>query len=312
MPNIKTKEKGRYNFMARIKKNFKRTFIISFLLILILGCAFAAFHLISSKQMKAVYEEELSAANNIITTNTKDVYVATKDIKYGENITAESVTAVSEIVSLDTSMFFTASDIGSIARVDIPSGTVITTNMVEINEYDNTLREVEFDVFVLNSNLTNGDFADVRIRYKNGEDYVVLSKKCVKNLSLRNAICYMDMVEEEMQLISSAIVDASVYDAILYTTTYLDPTTQEASVVTYQPSTDVLRLINNNPNILSIATENLSATAREAMLKRLTEYNYKITGSNGIIFNVTETPEINNAGNMQNDHMGMEQEEDEE
>lgn len=295
--------------MAKGKKNFRRTFIVSFLLILILGGAFAALHMISSKQIEAVYETELAEANNTITTNTKQVYVAAKAIKYGEVISEENITSVEAIVSLDSSMFLSSTEIGSTARVDIPEGSVLTTNMVTKTECDNTLRETEFDVLVLNSNLTNGDFVDVRIRYKNGEDYVVLSKKCVKNLSLRNAICYMDVIEEEMQLISSAIVDAGVYGAILYTTTYLDPATQEASVVTYQPSTDVLRLINNNPNILSVATENLSSSAREEMIKRLSEYDYKISGNtgSGIIFNVTETPEINNAGNMQNSHTDVEE-----
>ena len=285
--------------MARLKKNTKRTLFVTVSLVLILGCAFAAFHLISTKQVKAVYEEEMASLNGIISSNTRQVFIAAKDIKYGQQIALDDVQEVSQLASMDVSMFMKAEDIGSVALVDIPMGTVITANMFSSEECDDTLRETEFDVLVLNSNLTNGDFVDVRIRYKNGEDYVVLSKKCVKNISLRNAVCYMDLIEEETQLISSAIVDACVYNAILYTTTYLEPSIQKPSVVTYQPSADVLNMIYDNPNILSVATENLSAVARAEIQQRLSAYDSNSV-SGGSVFNVTDTPDVENAGNMQN------------
>lgn len=289
--------------MIRLKKNTKRTIFIMTSLILIMGGAFTAFHWISTKQARTAYEEEVAVLSDTISSNTKKVLIATTDIKYGQVIKLDDVREVNELASFDASMFMTSADIGAVARVDIPTGTVITINMFTHEDFANTLRETQFDVLVLNSNLTNGDFVDVRIRYKNGEDYVVLSKKRVKNLSLRNAVCYMDLIEEETQLISSAIVDAGVYEAILYTTTYLEPSIQEPSVVTYQPSADVLNLICNSPNILQIATENLSATARAEMQQRLSAYENSIlnNGVAGDVFNVTDTPNIEDMGNMQND-----------
>ena len=114
-----------------------------------------------------------------------------------------------------------------------------------------------------------------------------------------------DLIEEETQLISSAIVDAGVYEAILYTTTYLEPSIQEASVVTYQPSADVLNLIHSNPNILNIATDNLSELARTEMQRRLSVYENTVLygGDSGNIFNITDTPSIEDAGNMQNEYV---------
>ena len=291
--------------MARLKKSTKRTIFIVISLIFIMGGAFAAFHYISTQQVKSVYEDEVMSLNNVISSNTKQLYVTTKDIKYGQIIKADDVQVVSELISLDATMFMTEADIGAVAQVDIPMGTVITSNMISYEDFANTLRETEFDVLVLNSNLMDGDFVDVRIRYKNGEDYVVLSKKRVKNLSLRNAICYMDLIEEETQLISSAIVDAGVYDAILYTTTYVGPSIQEASVVTYQPSADVFELIHNNPNIISVVTKNLSEKAREEMQKRLALYENSILngGNSGNIFNITDVPDVENVGNLQNGYV---------
>lgn len=288
--------------MAKIRRSTKRTIGIVLLLVILLGSSFAAFHLISTKQIKAKYEEDLKLAQRVVQENTKQVYVAAGDIKLGSTISAFDVVVSSAIVSLDDTQFFGASDIGAIALVDIPAGQVITTNMITYEPYEDTVRETEFDVLVLNSNLTNGDFVDVRIRYKNGEDYIVLTKKPVKHISLRNAICYLDLTEEETQLMASAIVDASLYGAVLYTNTYLEPSIQEASKVTYKPSKEALENIVNNPNILEIATKELSALAREEMEKRLAEYEEMLKDGNvpqGSLSNTGTSPTIDSAGNMQ-------------
>lgn len=293
--------------MAKLKRTTKRTLIISLILVVVLVGAFSAFYVVSTKQTKAMYDEELRIAQDALADNTRQVYVTSRDIKYGEVLTAGDVTAVSEIVSIDASMFFTSADIGSVALVDIPAGNVITSDMITYEAYEDTLRETEFDVLVLNSNLTNGDFVDVRIRFQNGEDFVVLTKKCTKNISLRNAVCYMDLTEEETQLVSSAIVDASLYDAILYTTTYLEPSIQEASVVTYQPSADTQRIIFSNPNIVSVAAKELSVIAREEMEQRLAAYKDLLenfgSGQNNVS-NIEDTPVIDGAGNTQGDFVG--------
>lgn len=289
--------------MARLRRSTKKVILKSFLFVVLLG-AFTAYHIITTKRLKFTYEEELLTVNETITSNTKDVFVAARDIKYKEVVTSADVVKVSALVSLEESTFFAADNIGSVATVDIPAGTILTSNMVVDEVVDKTLRETEFDVFVLNSNVTDNDVVDVRIRYQNGEDYVVLSKKCIKHLSLRNAVCYMDLTEEEMQLVSSAIVDASVRRAVLYTTTYIDPVVQDASVVTYQPSVDVLELIYSNPNIISVATENLSAVVRLEMEKRLLAYGNAVgSNSSGPVFNITDTSNVEDVGNMRDGYV---------
>lgn len=283
--------------MAGLRRSTKRIILWLILFVLILG-AFAVYHVYSMRRVKATYEKELAVVNETIVVNTREVYVAARDIKYKEVITEADIMKVSALISLEEAVFFTPEDIGSIATVNIPVGTILTSNMVVSEVVDKTLRETEFDVFVLNSNVTNNDVVDVRIRYLNGEDYVVLSKKVIKHLSLKNAVCYMDLTEEEMQLVSSAIVDASVRKAVLYTTTYIEPSVQEGSVVTYQPSVDVLELIYSNPNIVSVATENLSAVVRLEMEKRLAAYNNAAGKSSGPVFNITDVPNVEDVGNM--------------
>lgn len=292
--------------MARMKRATKRTIAITVTLAIILVAAFTAFYIISTKQIKSQYEEELEISQKALADNTKQIYLAAHDIKLGSTITASDIMTVSAVVSLEDTQFFSSVDLGSVALVNVPAGTLLTTSMISYEAPEDTLRQTEFDVIVLNSNMTNGDFADIRIRFPNGEDMVVLSKKMIDNISLRNAICYMDLNEEETQLISSAIVDASLYGAILYTTAYIEPSIQEASVVTYQPSMDVLKVMLDNPNILEIAHKNLSALAREEMEKRLMAYEDMLKNDGRApeqAGNVSDIPSVDNAGNMQNDYI---------
>ena len=296
--------------MARMKKT-TRFKVVAVLLLFVLMCiGLGILHVRATEEMRLTYEARLSEAERVIDDNTRTVFVATDNIKYGDIITAESITPITIVSTLDSTVFLTAEDIGATSLVSVPMGTVITRNMVSQAECDNSLRETQFDVFVLNSNLLDGNYVDVRIRYKNGEDYVVLTKKRVKSPSLHNAVCYMDMTEEETQLVASAIVDASVYGATLYTTTYIDPTIQEPSVVTYQPSKAVLEVLSNNPNILEIATKNLSATAREIMEKRLTAYNNTLDGKEGSTFNISDVPVLEEHSNIQGDYVGLEGEDE--
>ncbi len=284
--------------MAKMKRATKRTLFITVVLVVILTAAFTAFYLINTKQLKAVYQEELKISQDALEENSRQLYVATTEIKRGDTIDMSDVSAIGAIASIDAGQFFSASDIGSVALVDIPAETVIMSSMITYETYDNTLRESEFGVIVLNSNLTNGEYVDVRIRYANGEDYIVLSQKRLKNISLKNAICYMDMTEEETQLMSSAIVDAGVHDAVLYTTTYLESGIQTASEVTYQPRADVLRVIFDNPNIVEVASKKLSAMAREEMELRLKAYEESVDGS-GVPANILDVPTVDGIGNTQ-------------
>ena len=288
--------------MMRLKRTTKKTVAVVLISMLILIAVFLIFYVISMKQNKVKYETEIGTLKTTLMEYTKQIYVSTRDIKYGEVISVSDVSEREEIVSLEVEKFFTSADIGTVALVNIPQGSVITKSMITKEKQNDTIRETQFDVLVLNSNLTNGDFVDVRIRYQNGEDYIVLAKKRVKNISLHHNICYMDLMEEEMLFMSSAIVDAGVYGAILYTTTYIEPELQKSSMVTYQPSQYILKIMQENPNIVELSTNHLSVTARKIMEERVKEYETTLLyGGNGTdsSFNITEVPEIDTVGNKQ-------------
>ena len=214
--------------MMRMKKTLKKTLVFGILVLVIIG-GFGAIYIVSINQMKAVYEAELDYAKNTLADNTKNVYIATRDIKAGEKLQNDNVSQIEALMSLDSRAFISMEDIGTIAAVDIAANHVITKSMLLYTEYEDSLRETQFDVIVLNSNLRDGDVVDVRIRFQNGEDYVVLAQKQLLNISLPNAVCYMNLNEDELQLMASAIVDAGCYEAVLYTVKYVASNVQAAS-----------------------------------------------------------------------------------
>ncbi|MEG1741668.1 MAG: hypothetical protein RR237_02195, partial [Acetivibrio sp.] len=117
------------------------------------------------------------------------------------------------------------------------------------------------------------DVVDIRILYPNGENYIVLSKKILKELNQERTICYLWMEEQETLFISSAMVDAYMTPgAILYTTKYVESEIQKPSIVTYIPSHQVMDLIQKNPNIVESAKLGLEKQVREKLELRLEEF----------------------------------------
>ena len=64
----------------------------------------------------------------------------------------------------------------------------------------------------------------------------------------------------------------------------------------------ILKIMQENPNIVELSTNHLSVTARKIMEERVKEYETTLLyGSNGTdsSFNITEVPEIDTVGNKQ-------------
>ena len=116
------------------------------------------------------------------------------------------------------------------------------------------------------------DTVDVRIFFPNGESYVVLSKKVMKEYVQETASVFLWMDEEEQLRMSAAIVDAALYPgAKLYVTKYIEPNIQEASVITYTPSLPILSLIEDDPNIVARCSQKLNKDVRKALENRLSD-----------------------------------------
>lgn len=153
---------------------------------------------------------------------------------------------------------------GHSAKIELKKGTAITTEMV----YEDTpappdLRNRELQVVLLPSSLAKGDIIDVRIQFPTGQDYILLSKKKVERLNA--ATLWITMTEEEILSLSSAIVDAYLHKASIYALTYVEPQFQTAAIPTYPANSEVLKLLESDPNIVRHAEQELSRQVRSSL-----------------------------------------------
>lgn len=200
---------------------------------------------------------------------SKIVYVATEPLSSG-CILMEDDVIQKEILSDDDEPNIDEQDIGKTIAVDIQEGQQIMKNML-YEEREDGLKECELYVTEMSSNLVENDYVDIRILYPNGENYIVLSKKLLSDMSVENNFCRLLLNEEEQMQLSSATVDAYNYGAVLYTTRYINDS-QDKAQGTYFPSMDVMIAMANDRNIDADNARELNLAARRALEERLEKY----------------------------------------
>lgn len=147
-----------------------------------------------------------------------------------------------------------------IAAVDLKKNTVLTTNLVKRTDMTDDVRKAEYNMVSLPVDLIEGEYVDIRLMLPNGQDFIVLSKKAVSFPEGLNDTIWMNLSEEEILIMSSAIVEAyMVNGAKLYAIKYVDSGSQEAAKATYVPSREVTDLMNSDANIVNKASEALKA-----------------------------------------------------
>lgn len=218
----------------------------------------------NQKALEAKSMEDTSALQGQLNALMQNVYVAAADIDMGELITETNVVPQTIMSDRDPSLLITAEDIGRIATVDIAAGTPVYKSCVS-EEMKKDLTERECNFIYLNGNLVDNDYVDVRIMFPNGEDMVVVAKTPVKSPITTLNNCYLWLSETQNDLLSSAIVDASLNGARLYVNKYVRPEVEDASIVTYQPNPEVIALMQTNPAVISQAEDALN---REVSLNK--------------------------------------------
>ncbi len=254
--------------MKKTKRERKLSLIITVLGILLAGAVVIGF--LGYQQIKR-YESNESSMKIEMAANQQTVYVAIADIKQGDQLLENVNIAQQNIYSgLDASLYMTENQVGYKALVSIPTGDAIQLNMIGESEITEDERDYEMDVVTLMTNQEVSDVVDIRIMFPDGSDYIVLSKKTIRNLSKENSIFYTNLNEDEILRMASATIDAyQTNGAKIYTTRYVQPTLQEESTPFYPVKQNVIDLLHNDPNILEIAQETLNASARADLEARL-------------------------------------------
>jgi hypothetical protein len=154
--------------------------------------------------------------------------------------------------------------IGKYIKIAIQKNTPIISSMLYEDEVTpNDLRNEQFSFIQLLVKMKKNDFVDVRIKFPTGQDYVLLSKKKVEEIT--NNTLWFHMNEREILSMSSGIVDAYLNDATIYAISYVDPFVQDKAIVTYPPNMKVLDLIDSDPNIVEVAKTELERTYRQRL-----------------------------------------------
>ena len=118
------------------------------------------------------------------------------------------------------------------SKLDLNAGTILTDSLVYIeDELSSDKRYVEYNMLVLPTTITEGDYIDIRLTLPDGEDLIVVSKKEVK--SILGDTVGLELTEDEILMMESAIVEAYIMTSSkLYAIQYVEPGMQEASTNT--------------------------------------------------------------------------------
>lgn len=122
------------------------------------------------------------------------------------------------------------------------------------------IREIYIAEAELSGHLETGDRIDVRIRYHNAEDYLVLADKLLVKYENGSGMV-LTLTEKEILLLSSAISDCKVYEGTkLYAVAYPEDIQAEAGNMSYVANKNVL---------LMLGTEQTEGESRIALEMRL-------------------------------------------
>ncbi|MCL6663456.1 MULTISPECIES: SAF domain-containing protein [Paenibacillus] len=215
----------------------------------------------------AQYENQISQ----LSASQALVYGLTSDIQAGTRIRAEDLQNVTvDATRVPADAIIDDSAIGKFTKIALTAGTPLTQEMLYENGITpQDLRNQEFRMIELPTKLEKNDYVDVRVKFPSGEDFIVLAKKQVEDLN--NGTVWHTMNEQEILKMSSAIVDAYLNDASIYSISYVEPGIQEAAKVTYPANQAVLDLIESDPNIVQKATTALERKLRQKLENNLNE-----------------------------------------
>ena len=180
-----------------------------------------------------------------------------------EVLTDENGSYYYKTTSGDTK-YIELADTALVAKIDLNKNTVMSADMIEDSNEKTTddLREQEYNMITLPTDLKDDDVIDIRLRIPSGEDYIVQSKKKVKlvgtgtgdDASNYSNTISIKQTEGDIVLMSAAIVDAyRMKGCKLYAVKYTDPGLQNEAQLTYIPSTETEYLIQRDPNIVDKA-----------------------------------------------------------
>ncbi len=202
--------------------------------------------------------QERNALKEQLDSYRHTVYVAVEPLAKGTILTGEMVYQEIRYSDALQEEFITEEAFGMALSQDIAEGDCLMADMLFTAEDD--VREIFISEVEIPAYIKDGDRSDIRIRYGNAEDYIVLADKILMKCESGTGMV-LELTEEEILLLSSAISDKKHYaDTKLYAVTYPMYSQTEAGRVSYIANREILTLLGREK------TEGESRTALEERL----------------------------------------------
>jgi len=261
---------------GRRKAYFKKFIAGVFILVIITGSGFlgyVSYQRVIGK-LQGNYESEIEALQVEKYMKKRMVLLPKKPIEKGVVLT-EALVELKEIYSnLPQEVFAGTDDFGKQTIIKYNKETPIFKNVLVESELEDDHRIREISTVLLQSDLKENEVVDCRIRYANGLEFIVLSKKQVKKIDLSNNTIWLSLSEKESLLLSSALVDKAYFQgSSFYISRYIESNIQKKALVNYIPNEEVIALIEEGipPNSHYSTLDREKRSALENILKTLDE-----------------------------------------
>lgn len=144
--------------------------------------------------------------------------------------------------------------VGKTVKLDLAEKTYLLSSVIySEGKLDTTSRKMEVGYIRLPYKLVSGEKVDVDITFPDGRTYHVITKKKIREADLPAQLIYFDASAEEIFLLNSALVDSYYNNAELRVTQYTEAEMQDKAPVTYVPRTEILDLLQSDPQIVEKA-----------------------------------------------------------
>jgi hypothetical protein len=196
------------------------------------------------QDIQGTYEKEIETLKIEKYMKKRMVLMPKKTIPKGISLT-EDLVELKEIHSnLSQDFFASKEDFGKQTIINYEKDMPVFKNTLVENEVADDHRIREISTVLLQSDLKENEVVDCRIRYANGLEFRVLSKKQIKKIDLSNNTIWLSLSEKESLLLSSALVDKAYYQgSSFYVSRYIESNIQEEAIVNYIPNQEVITLI---------------------------------------------------------------------
>ncbi len=284
-------------FLKR-KSRLPHSILFIFLVFLLSGAVAGGLYYLYQKQfntLKAECDDKIEGLMMDLYMLERQVYIPKDDVPCGAMLTSQLFTCTGLKLDIPQEELLEESDMGKVSIMELKKGIPVTKAMVSDSNVSDELRELEFNMFLIQTDQSVGDYVDIRIMFPNGENYIVLGKKQMKGLNRAENIVTLWLDEYEIQRISSAIIDIYQYPGTkIYIATYVCPELQKESIPFYPVNIDVLELIRKDPNLRNKAGDILSENARMVLESHIKAIGSDVRGriTSGVETEISKTIEI--------------------